>query len=126
MRKIALISGSTAGSGDAIAAALAREGVTVIVNGRLQGAVDAAVAKLKPAASAAVFGIAANLSTAVAANLVARQFPDVETVINNLGIFEPKPFKEIPDGDWMRLFEVNVLSAVRLARLYLPGMKRNN
>jgi NAD(P)-dependent dehydrogenase (short-subunit alcohol dehydrogenase family) len=97
-----------------------------MVNGRLQGAVDAAVAKLKPAASAAIFGIAANLSTAVSANLVARQFPDVETVINNLGIFEPKPFEEIPDGDWMRLFEVNVLSAVRLARLYLPGMKRNN
>ena len=124
--KTALISGSTAGIGYAIAAALAREGAAVIVNGRSQSAVDAAIAKLKPSAGAAVFGFAGDLGTAVAADLVARQFPDVEILVNNLGIFEPKPFEEIPDADWMRLFEVNVLSGVRLARLYLAGMKRNN
>jgi NAD(P)-dependent dehydrogenase (short-subunit alcohol dehydrogenase family) len=124
--RIALVTGSTAGIGYAIAAALAREGAAVIVNGRSQSAVDAAVATLKPLASAAVFGFAGDLSTARAADSVAQQFPDVEILINNLGIFEAKPFEEIPDADWMRLFEVNVLSGVRLARLYLAGMRRNN
>jgi NAD(P)-dependent dehydrogenase (short-subunit alcohol dehydrogenase family) len=124
--KIALITGSTAGIGYAIAAALAREGAAVIVNGRSQSAVDAAVAKLKRADGAAVFGFAGDLGTAVAADSIAEQFPDVEILINNLGIFEAKPFEEIPDAAWMRLFEVNVLSGVRLARLYLPGMKRHN
>jgi NAD(P)-dependent dehydrogenase (short-subunit alcohol dehydrogenase family) len=124
--KTALISGSTAGIGNAIATALAREGVTVIVNGRSQSAVDAAVAKLKAQASGAVLGFAADLGTAAAADAVAGQFPNVEIVVNNLGIFEAKPFEEIPDADWMRFFEVNVLSGVRLARLYLPAMKRAN
>jgi NAD(P)-dependent dehydrogenase (short-subunit alcohol dehydrogenase family) len=124
--KTALISGSTAGIGYAIAAALAREGATVIVNGRSQSAVDAAMGKLKPEASAAVLGFAGDLGTAAAADAVARQFPNVEILINNLGIFEAKQFEEIPDADWLRFFEVNVLSGVRLARLYLPGMKRAN
>jgi NAD(P)-dependent dehydrogenase (short-subunit alcohol dehydrogenase family) len=124
--KTALVSGSTAGIGNAIATALAREGATVIVNGRSQSAVDAAVAKLKSQVSAAVLGFAADLGTAAAADAVARQFPNVEIVVNNLGIFAAKPFEEIPDADWMRFFEVNVLSGVRLARLYLPGMKRAN
>jgi NAD(P)-dependent dehydrogenase (short-subunit alcohol dehydrogenase family) len=124
--KTALISGSTAGIGYAIAAALAREGATVIVNGRSQSAVDAAMGKLKAEASAAVRGFAGDLGTAAAADAVARQFPNVEILINNLGIFEAKPFEEIPDADWLRFFEVNVLSGVRLARLYLPGMKRAN
>jgi NAD(P)-dependent dehydrogenase (short-subunit alcohol dehydrogenase family) len=124
--KTALISGSTAGIGYAIAAALAREGTTVILNGRSQSAVDAAVGKLKAEASAAVLGFAGDLGTAAAADALARQFPNVEILINNLGIFEAKPFEEIPDADWLRFFEVNVLSGVRLARLYLPGMKRAN
>src|ERR1700726_2338371 len=125
--KLALITGSTAGIGYAIAAALAREGARVIVNGRTCSAVDAAVAKLtEVAAGAAPRGFAADLSTEDAACAIAREYPDVEILINNLGIFEAKPFEDIPDADWRRLFEVNVLSGVRLARLYLAGMKRRN
>jgi NAD(P)-dependent dehydrogenase (short-subunit alcohol dehydrogenase family) len=121
--KLALVTGSTAGIGYGIAAALAREGAAVIINGRTQGAVDAALGKL---AVRTARGFAGDLSTDAAAQSVARQFPDVEILVNNLGIFESKPFEEIPDADWRRLFEVNVLSGVRLARLYLPGMKRRD
>lgn len=124
--KLALVSGSTAGIGLAIATALAREGARVIVNGRSQASVDDAVAKLKSTTGGHVQGFAGDLSTAVAAEEIARQYPGVEILINNLGIFEPKPFEEIPDADWLRFFEVNVLSGVRLARLFLPAMKRSN
>jgi NAD(P)-dependent dehydrogenase (short-subunit alcohol dehydrogenase family) len=124
--KLALVTGSTAGIGFAIAVALAREGARVIVNGRTQSAVDAAVGKLAAAAGTEAHGFAADLSTEAAADALAREFPDVEILVNNLGIFESKPFAEIPDADWRRLFEVNVLSGVRLARLYLPAMKRRN
>ncbi|MGH8728407.1 MAG: SDR family NAD(P)-dependent oxidoreductase [Burkholderiales bacterium] len=122
--KLALVSGSTAGIGYAIAEALAREGARVIVNGRTQKSVDDAVSKLK--ASGDVAGFAGDLSTAEVAERAAKDFPDVEILVNNLGIFEPKPFEDIPDADWRRFFEVNVLSGVRLARLFLPGMKRRN
>ena len=118
--KVALVTGSTAGIGYGIAAALAREGAAVIINGRTPGAVDAALAKLGVETAR---GFAGDLSTDAAAQTVARQFPDVEILVNNLGIFESKPFEDIPDADWRRLFEVNVLSGVRLARLYLPRMK---
>jgi NAD(P)-dependent dehydrogenase (short-subunit alcohol dehydrogenase family) len=124
--KLALVTGSTAGIGHAIATALAREGASVIVNGRSQAAVDGAVAAIKSVAGGQVRGFAGDLSQAAAADELARQFPDVEILINNLGIFEPKPFEEIPDADWLRFFNVNVLSGVRLARLYLPAMKRRN
>jgi NAD(P)-dependent dehydrogenase (short-subunit alcohol dehydrogenase family) len=124
--KVALVTGSTAGIGYAIATALAREGAAVIVNGRTQRAVDTAVAELGKIAGPAARGFAGDLSTDTAAQAVAKEFPDVEILVNNLGIFEAKPFEDIPDEDWRRLFEVNVLSGVRLARLYLPGMKRRN
>jgi NAD(P)-dependent dehydrogenase (short-subunit alcohol dehydrogenase family) len=124
--KLALVTGSTAGIGHAIATALARDGARVIINGRSQASVNDAVAKLKSATRGQVHGFAGDLGTAAAADDVARQYPDVEILVNNLGIFEPKPFEEIPDADWLRFFEVNVLSGVRLARLYLPGMKRRN
>ena len=124
--KLALVSGSTAGIGYAIAEALVREGARVIVNGRTQPAVDAAIAKLNGIAKGSALPFAADLSTAAAATDVARRYPDVEIVINNLGIFEPKDFLDITDDEWMRFFEVNVLSGVRLARLYLPVMKRKN
>jgi NAD(P)-dependent dehydrogenase (short-subunit alcohol dehydrogenase family) len=124
--KLALVSGSTAGIGYAIAEALAREGARVIVNGRSQAAVDDAIARLKSAAGGEPLGFAGDLGTAEAANEAARRYPGVEILINNLGIFEAKPFEEIPDADWMRFFEVNVLSGVRLARLYLPAMKQRN
>jgi len=123
--KTALVSGSTAGIGLAIAEALAREGARVIVNGRSQKAVDATIAKLK-AEGGDVTGFAGDLTTAAAAAQLEQAFPDVEIVVNNLGIFEPKPFEQIPDADWTRFFEANVLSGVRLARLYLAGMKRRN
>jgi NAD(P)-dependent dehydrogenase (short-subunit alcohol dehydrogenase family) len=124
--RLALVSGSTAGIGYAIAAALASEGARIIVNGRSQGSVDAAVATLKTETSGQVFGFAGDLSTADAAEALVRQYPNIEILVNNLGIFEPKPFEEIPDADWSRFFDVNVLSGVRLARLCLPSMKRAN
>jgi len=124
--KLALVSGSTAGIGWAIATALAREGARVIVNGRAQASVDKVVAEMKAATKGDVQGFAGDLSQASVAEALARRFPSVEILVNNLGIFEPKPFEEIPDADWMRFFDVNVLSGVRLARLYLPAMKRAN
>jgi len=124
--KLALVSGSTAGIGLAIASTLAQEGARVIVNGRKQEAVDEAVAQLKSSTGGDVLGFAGDLSKAEVANELARRHPDVEILVNNLGIFEPKPFEEIPDEDWQRFFDVNVLSGVRLARLFLPSMKRAN
>jgi NAD(P)-dependent dehydrogenase (short-subunit alcohol dehydrogenase family) len=121
--KRALVSGSTAGIGYAIAERLAQEGAHVIVNGRAQPAVDKAVAALKETTGGTVEGFAGDLSTAAAAEELVRRHPKVEILINNLGIFEAKPFEEIPDADWLRFFDVNVLSGVRLARLYLPAMK---
>jgi NAD(P)-dependent dehydrogenase (short-subunit alcohol dehydrogenase family) len=120
--KRALVTGSTAGIGFAIAEVLANEGAAVIVNGRTQKRVDEALAKLK----GAVVGIAADLATAEGAATLAKLYPDVDILVNNLGIFEPKPFEQIPDEDWRRFFEVNVLSGVRLSRQYLPGMMQRN
>jgi len=124
--KLALVSGSTAGIGHAIAAALAAEGARVIVNGRSQAAVDKAVADIHAAAGGEVLGFAGDLSTSAAAEALVARYPNIEILVNNLGIFEPKPFEDIPDADWMRFFDVNVLSGVRLARLCLPAMKRAN
>jgi NAD(P)-dependent dehydrogenase (short-subunit alcohol dehydrogenase family) len=121
--KLALVSGSTAGIGLAIAQALAAEGARVIVNGRTQGAVDAVVARLRAESGADVLGFAGDLTQAADAEAVAARFPGVEILVNNLGIFEPKAFEDIPDADWTRFFEANVLSGVRLARLYLPAMR---
>ena len=122
----ALVSGSTAGIGRAIAASLAREGASVIVNGRLQSSVDKAVAELQATTGGHLVGFAGDLGTSASAEEVARRHPDVEILVNNLAIFEPKPFEDIADADWVRFFEVNVLSGIRLSRLYLPAMKRAN
>ena len=124
--RLALVSGSTAGIGLAISTALAREGARVIVNGRSQSSVAGVAAQLTSATGADVQGFAGDLSTAAAAEELAARHPDVAILVNNLGIFEPKPFQEIPDEDWRRFFEVNVLSGVRLVRLFLPAMKRAN
>jgi len=124
--RLALVSGSTAGIGRAIAARLAREGARVIVNGRTQPAVDKAVADLTEASGGAVAGFAGDLSVASVADDLAARHPGVDILVNNLGIFEPKPFEDIPDSDWLRFFDVNVVSGVRLCRLYLPAMRRNN
>lgn len=124
--KLALVTGSTAGIGNAIARALAMEGARVIINGRSSEAVDKAVAQLKADGGAQVEGYVGDLTTAKAAEALVQKFPDVEVLVNNLGIFEPKPFEDIPDADWLRFFEVNVLSGARLARLYLPAMRKAN
>jgi NAD(P)-dependent dehydrogenase (short-subunit alcohol dehydrogenase family) len=119
--KTALVTGSTAGIGLAIATALAKEGVAVIVNGRTQERVDKAVQT-----SGAAHGIAADLGTEAGARAIISCFPAVDILVNNLGIFEPKPFEQIPDDDWRRFFEVNVLSGVRLSRHYIGPMKQKN
>src|SRR6202021_72983 len=124
--KLALVSGSTAGIGLAIATTLAREGARVIVNGRSRAFVVEVVTRFQSATGGSVQGFAGDLSQAASAEEIARQHPGVEILVNNLGIFEPKPFEEIPDSDWVRFFEVNVLSGIRLARLYLPAMRRAN
>jgi NAD(P)-dependent dehydrogenase (short-subunit alcohol dehydrogenase family) len=124
--KLALVSGSTAGIGHAIAAGLAAEGARVIVNGRTQLAVDDAVRRINPGDGGSVQGFAGDLSKREIAEDLMDRFPNIEILVNNLGIFEPKPFEDIPDEDWMRFFDVNVLSGVRLARLCLPAMRRAN
>ncbi|HET6984691.1 MAG TPA: SDR family NAD(P)-dependent oxidoreductase [Myxococcaceae bacterium] len=125
--KRALVTGSTAGIGWAIAAGLATEGAEVIVNGRTETRVASAVQQIQARhPKARVRGIAADLGTADGCARMVREVPEVDVLVNNLGIFAAVPFEEIPDEDWMRFFEVNVLSGVRLARAYLPGMKARN
>ena len=125
--KLALVSGSTKGIGLAIATGLAREGAKVIVNGRSEKSVNDALAKIRRAIpDAKLEGFAGDLADASIADQLANQFPAVDILVNNLGIFEPKPFEEIPDAGWRRFFDVNVLSGVRLSRIYLPGMKGKN
>ena len=99
----------------------------MIVNGRTEARVQDAVARIKHAAPQAdVSGVAADLGTAQGAARMTAAVPDVEILVNNLGIFDPKPFGEIGDDEWMKTFETNVLSGVRLSRAYLPGMRRQN
>jgi NAD(P)-dependent dehydrogenase (short-subunit alcohol dehydrogenase family) len=123
--KTAFISGSTAGIGWAAAKQLAAEGASVVLNGRTAERVDDAVQRLEDAVPGAdVRGIAADLGTAAGAEAVTETLPEVDILVNNVGIFEPAPFAEIDDENWMRHWQVNVMSGVRLTRHYLPGMKR--
>ena len=125
--KTALVTGSTAGIGFAIASLLAQEGAVVVVNGRSPGGVEEAVGRIKmDHTDARVTGLAADLGTREGVSLLTSAVPAVDILVNNLGIFEPKPFPDIPDEDWQRFFEVNVLSGVRLSRFYLPGMLQRN
>jgi len=125
--KRALVTGSTAGIGYAIAESLAKEGATVIVNGRTQRRVDEALGRLKKADShGKLEGLAADLGIADGVKAAIEKFPELDILVNNLGIFEAKPFEQIPDEDWQHFFEVNVLSGVRLSRHHLPRMKQRN
>src|SRR3984893_2838473 len=125
--KTALISGSTKGIGFAIANQLATEGARVIVNGRSDKAVASAMEQIRKAVpEAKVEGFAGDLATTTATEDLLKLFPTVDILVNNLGIYEPKPFDKISDEDWRYVFEVNVLSGVRLSRAYLAGMKQRN
>src|ERR1700744_2799035 len=125
--KTALVTGSTAGIGHAIAKGLAATGAAVVVNGRTRAKVDAAVAAIaKAVPGGKVRGVAADVSTAAGCKSLVAALPEVDILINNAGIFEPKDFVDIPDEDWSRFFEVNVMSGVRLSRAYLPAMLKRN
>jgi len=127
INKTALISGSTKGIGFAIASQLAAEGARVIVNGRSEKTVNSALQQIRTAVpEAKVEGFAGDLASTTATEELIELFPAVDILVNNLGVYEPKPFDRISDEDWRRFFEVNVLSGVRLSRAYLPGMKERN
>ncbi len=121
--RTALVTGSTAGIGYASARALLREGARVIINGRTQEGVDAAIAKLRQETGRTALGFAGDMASAEAAARLHKAYPEVDILVNNLGVFRMKPFAETTDADWNETFQVNVMSGVRLARLYLPGMK---
>jgi NAD(P)-dependent dehydrogenase (short-subunit alcohol dehydrogenase family) len=123
----ALVTGSTAGIGYAIAHALAAEGASVTINGRTQQGVDTALQRLRSdLPQARVQGIAADAATAQGCEQLIQAGQAIDILVNNLGIFDPKPFEEITDADWTHFFETNVMSGVRLARAVLPGMKQRN
>ncbi|QCX38376.1 SDR family oxidoreductase [Aureibaculum algae] len=125
--KVALISGSTAGIGYATAERFLNEGATVIINGRTEDRVNAAVEQLKASTkNENVSGVAADFSKVDDINRLLKEVPEVDILVNNTGIFEPKAFADIPDEDWFRFFEVNVMSGIRLARNYFPKMLKKN
>lgn len=125
--KRALITGSTAGIGFATAVELAREGVCVTINGRQAASVGAAVERLRAlVAQADVQGVAADLATADGIATLITACGQINILVNNLGIFDPLSFEDIPDRDWQRFFDTNVMSGVRLSRHYLPSMKAAN
>ena len=124
--KTAVITGATAGIGLEIARKLAVEGADTILTGRSQAKLDAAVASIQASGGVGVRGVLADAATAEGAAALVSAFPRVDILVNNLGIYESKPFVDITDADWRALFEVNVLSGARLARAYFPGMLAQN
>ena len=125
--KRALVTGSTSGIGFATARSLAAEGAEVILNGRSRASVSAAVERLQGAVPGArISGVAADLSSISGCETLFSKCPDVDILVNNMGIFEPKPFEQIADEEWFDFFETNVMSGVRLTRHYLPAMKARN
>ncbi len=125
--KVTLITGSTAGIGFAIAAGFAAEGARVIVNGRSEKRVEGAIsAILERHPAAKLEPLVADLATAEAAKRTASRFPAVDILVNNLGVYGPKPFEDLTDEDWSEIIGTNFLSGVRLSRQYLPQMKKAN
>jgi NAD(P)-dependent dehydrogenase (short-subunit alcohol dehydrogenase family) len=125
--KTAVVTGSTAGIGFAIAKGLAEAGASTVVNGRTQAALDEALAALKDAVPGAIVrGVAADLGTAEGCERLVKAEPAADILVNNVGIFGPQDFFDIPDSEWTHFFEVNVMSGVRLSRAYLPGMLERN
>lgn len=124
--KRSLVTGSTAGIGFAIATRLAREGARVVVTGRTPAAVDKAVAEIKTATGGDIEGLPGDLGAAETAERIVDRYSDIEILVNNFGIFEPKPFEQISDAEWRQFFEMNVLTGARLARLCLLAMERAN
>jgi NAD(P)-dependent dehydrogenase (short-subunit alcohol dehydrogenase family) len=122
--KHAVVTGSTGGIGFAIAKGLAASGASVVINGRTETKVNQSVeALLNEVPSARAEGVAADLATAEGAAAFVKRVPQADILVNNLGIFEPKNFEDIPDEDWFRFFETNVMSGIRMSRAYIPGMK---
>jgi len=122
--KVALVTGSTAGIGFAIAKALVAEGARVIVNGRTESRVAEAIASLRAVMpEAKLEALALDLSKAGDATETTKRFPDLDILVNNLGVYQPKPFEQITDAEWSAIIETNFLSGVRLSRHYLPRMK---
>jgi NAD(P)-dependent dehydrogenase (short-subunit alcohol dehydrogenase family) len=125
--KTAIVTGSTAGIGYAIAKGLAQAGATVVVNGRTAAAVERAVAELNSdVAHANIRGMAADVGSADGCTALVTAEPQTDILVNNVGIYGPQDFFEIPDAEWTRFFEINVMSGVRLSRAYLPGMVQNH
>jgi NAD(P)-dependent dehydrogenase (short-subunit alcohol dehydrogenase family) len=125
--KTAVVTGSTAGIGFAIAKGLAAAGADVVVNGRTQASVDKAVAALKiTAPGISIRGVAADLGSAAGCATLIEAEPSADILVNNVGIFGPRDFFDIPDREWTRFFEVNVMAGVRLSRAYLPGMLKRD
>ena len=124
--KTALVTGSTGGIGFGIAKTLLKEGAQVIINGRTQESVDSAAAKLKQATGKAPLTFAGDMSKADDIARLAKTFPNVDILINNVGRFVPNEFTASSDKDWYDTFDLNVMSGVRLSRAYLPGMKQRN
>lgn len=121
--KLALVTASTGGIGREIARALAAEGATVIVNGRSVASVEAALADIRASVpDAQLKPLAADNGAAEGVETTLREFPEIDILVNNLGIYEAVGFFEETDEAWQRLFEVNILGGVRLARHYLKGM----
>lgn len=118
----ALVTGATAGIGLEIARKLALEGARVVLSGRDRAKLDQAVADIRQSGASDVTGVAADITTKEGADLLLREVPEVDILVNNLGIYESKPFAEITDEDWQRYFDVNVMSGVRLTRRYFPRM----
>ena len=125
--KRALVTGSTSGIGWATARELALEGAHVVLNGRDAARLASALARIQAECpQATVRGVVADLSSAAGCQQLLAEAGELDILVNNLGIFEPKPFEQISDDDWIRFFEVNVMSGVRLARHHLPAMKARN